>query len=249
MAKRYRTESEHQAFFLTRKVDRAIRDHNMIQSGDRILVGVSGGKDSLALLRLLNYRLRSASEKCELTAAHVSGDARGPLSAPPEALVRHLENEGVPFHIRPLEIARDEKLPMDCERCVWHRRKVLFEMADDLGCNKVALGHNLEDFAHTALINLFSSGRVEAMPFRREFFDGKFVVIRPLAYIRDHDLVGFAKACGFPADENSCPNTLTSRRQAARDILSQISSDFRNATVNIVRAASRNQVEFEEDDT
>ncbi len=237
MGRKWKSEAERRAFFLSKGVDKAIREHDMIDEGDRILVGVSGGKDSMSLLRLLNYRIRFAPVKYTLFAAHLRGDARGSEIEVPESFLRWLEDEGVPFHILDIILPENETLPMDCERCGRNRRRTLFEVADKFGCNKVALGHHLEDFAHTALMNLFSSGRLDTMAFRRDYFDGKFSIIRPLAYIRENELLRFARTCEFPIVAGDCPRAPTSSRQAARDLMLQVTREFKAANVNIVRAA------------
>ncbi len=249
MAKKWRTEAERHAFYLSKKVDRAIREHDMISDGDRILVGVSGGKDSLGLVRLLSYGLDHSPARYELAAAHVRGDARGSGVDPPEALAEWVRGEGIELHVRDIMLPEDEPLPMDCERCSRNRRRTLFEMARELGCNKVALGHNLEDFAHTALMNLLAFGRLETMAFSRSYFGGLFTVIRPLAYLREHELVRLAGAGEFPVVESSCRMAATSRRQAARKVMRAVSGEFRHAAMNIVRAACRNAPAFEEEET
>jgi len=237
MAKKWRTEAEKHAFYLSKSVDKAIREHNMIEAGDRVLVGVSGGKDSMSLLRLLVYRLGQSPVKYDLVAAHVRGDARGADVALSDSFVKWLEGEGVPFHIRDIILPPDEPLPMNCERCGRNRRHTLFAIADQFGCNKVALGHHLEDFSHTALMNLFGHGRLETMAFRRDYFGGKFSVIRPLAYIRENDLIRFAKICEFPIVPAQCPLAGETTRQSAREISRLISRRFRQANGNIIRAA------------
>ncbi|MCX6343985.1 MAG: hypothetical protein NT018_02780 [Armatimonadetes bacterium] len=236
MGKKWRSDAERHAFFLSKGVDKAVREHNMIEPGDRILVGVSGGKDSMSLLRLLIYRLKQSPIKYELVAAHVNGDARGVHLDLPETFVKWLEDEGVEFHIQDSILTPDEALPMNCERCSRNRRRTLFEIAEQYNCNKLALGHHLEDFAHTALMNLFQHGRLESMAFRRDYFGGKFGVIRPLAYIRENDLVRFARVCEFPIVQADCPMAAISKRQSSRDLMQHVSKDFRQANANIVRA-------------
>ena len=245
MTRKWKNEAEKQSVFLTRKVDRAIEQFNLIAPGDRILVGVSGGKDSVSLLHLLNWRLKCAPDKYELVAAHVRGDARGPDVNVPDAFPRWLESEGVPVVVRDIVLPEGEPLPMNCERCSRNRRRTLFEIADEMGCNKVALGHNLEDFAHTALINLFSSGKLETMEFRRDYFGGKFSVIRPLAYVREHELVRYVRACDLPVYQTGCPLAATGRRKVARDLMHEVGRSFKSANANIVRAACRNDLVFE----
>lgn len=245
--KKWRNESERHAFFLSKKVDKAVGDFDMINEGDRILVGVSGGKDSLALLELLVYRQRFSPVKYDVIAAHVQGDARGPGTALSEPLAKWVRSKGVELVVREISLPKDEPLPMNCERCGRNRRKTLFEIADELGCGKVALGHNLEDFAHTALINLFQSGKMETMAFRRDYFGGKFSVIRPLAYLREHEIIRFAKACDLPVTPSECPLATTSRRAAARSLMHGISREFRHASINIVRASRPDNLEFGEE--
>lgn len=210
----------------------------MIEEGDRILVGVSGGKDSMSLLRILIHWLKYSPTKYSLVAAHVRGDARGAAYEIPDSLMRWLEEQGVPFEIRDIVLPEGEELPMACERCARNRRRTLFEMAQSHGCNKLALAHHLEDFAHTALMNLFSSGRLETMAFRRVYFGGLFTLIRPLAYIRESELVRFAKTCEFPIMAADCPMGPLSDRESARELMHSVSKEFRSAAINIVRAAS-----------
>lgn len=237
MSRKWQTEAERSAFYLSKKVDAAIRDYNMIEESDRVLVGVSGGKDSMSLLRLLTYRQRFSPVKYEIVAAHVRGDARGADMELPESFLEWMKNEGVSVGIRNIMLAEDEALPMSCDRCGRNRRRTLFAIAEETGCNKVALGHHLEDFAHTALMNLFASGRLETMAYKRVYFGGKFSVIRPLAYIRENDLVRFARACEFPIMISDCPMAPLSARKSASELMRQISHDFRGASFNIVRAA------------
>jgi len=244
MTRKWTSEAERQAFFLTRKVDRAIREHDMIQEGDRILVGVSGGKDSMSLLGLLIHWLKYSPVKYELVVGHVIGDARGPVTDVPESFTQWLENEGVPYELRESHLADNEQLPMKCERCGRNRRRTLFEMADTHNCNKVALAHHLEDFAHTALINLFASGKLETMAFRRDYFGGKFSIIRPLAYIKESAIIRFAKTCEFPIVPSNCPIAPTSSRESARKLMFDISRGFRQASVNVVKAASGNTADI-----
>jgi tRNA 2-thiocytidine biosynthesis protein TtcA len=246
MAKKWRSEAERHAFFLSKKVDKAIREHNMIEEGDRVLVGVSGGKDSMALLRLLVYRQRFAEVKYELVAAHVRGDARGAGIEVPDSFTNWLASEGPPCAVWDIILPEDEPLPMGCERCGRNRRRTLFEIAEAHGCNKVALGHHIEDFSHTALLNLFYSGRLETMAYRRDYFGGKFSVIRPLAYIREHELVRFAKSCEFPVVQADCPMAATSRRKAASALMRQVSREFKSANINIIKAACEGNSEIDD---
>jgi len=220
---------------LLKKVNRAIRKYSLIEDDDRIVVAVSGGGDSLGLLRLLQMRQRSLSERVDLIAVRVYDDANtdARLRSDLEAWFQASEVE---YAFVPLEVPADEPRPLSCFRCAWHRRKALFLAADRLGCNKVALGHHADDLAETALLNLFYSGRWEGMEPRVEFFGGKITVIRPLLYVPKKDLTRFAQASGFPPPPPPCPNSLTSRRARMQTLLQEMEKDHRGAKSNLLRA-------------
>lgn len=231
------------AYWLLKDVNRAIRDYQMIGDGERVAVALSGGKDSLALLRLLDLRRRSTGERYELAAIHVVGDARGPeagLHAPLEAWLRE---SGYTYVIELLRLPEGEPLPMGCQRCTWNRRRTLFEAARRLGCTVVAFGHHADDLAQTTLLNLLFHGKVETMAPRREYFDGALRLVRPLCYTAEKDLRRFARAAGFPAPPPDCPQSDHSRRKLARDLLAQAERGCRDARTNLLRAGLRGNAE------
>ena len=151
------------AYWLLKDINKAIRDFEMIQDGDRIGVAVSGGKDSLTLLRLLDWRRKSVSLNYEIAALHIIGDARGPqcLTHPP--LLAWLENSGYTYAVEPVIIPENETLPMNCQRCTHNRRRTLFQVLQKMGCNVIAFGHHADDLAQTTLLNLFFGGRLETI--------------------------------------------------------------------------------------
>lgn len=225
------------AFFLLKQVNKAIRDFDMIADGDRIAVAVSGGKDSLSLLRLLHVRMESVRERYELVAVHVRGDARGPEAPRHPPLEDWLRRAGVEVIIEDMYLPPGEPLPMPCHRCTWNRRRTLFEIAHRLGCNKVAFGHHADDLAETTLLNLLYHGRVETMAPRASYFNGTFELIRPLVYVEEKELRRFAQVCGFPPPPSPCPRRETSRRQQMKEVLRLVERDCRQAKINLVRAA------------
>ena len=160
------------AYWLFKDINKAIRDFEMIQDGDRIGVAVSGGKDSLSLLRLLDWRRKSVPEKYELVALHIIGDARGPECPTHPPLSEWLENSGYEFAVEPVIIPEDEHLPMNCQRCTRNRRRTLFQVFRQMGCNVIAFGHHADDLAQTTLLNLLFGARVETMSPRRDYFIG-----------------------------------------------------------------------------
>lgn len=224
------------AYWLLKDVNRAIRDFEMIQDGDRVAVAVSGGKDSLSLLRLLEARRTQVPERYTLFAIHIQGDARGPETPPHPPLLDWLRESGFPYVVEPPRLPDGETLPLGCQRCTWNRRRVLFETAQRLGCNVVAFGHHADDLAQTTLLNLLYHGRVETMSPRRDYFDGVLRLVRPLCYLAESDVRRFARACGFPPPPEDCPQSDHSKRKLARDLLKQAEKGCKDARINLLRA-------------
>jgi len=229
--------AERIARFMVKKVNKAVYEFGMIKENDRIAVGLSGGKDSLVLLEMLIYRQLSAPEKYEVVAIHVVGDARGPGLPPYVELEDWLRKKGIQYDFRPIHLAADEVLPMTCERCIWNRRRTLFEMASDLKCNKVALGHHLDDFAETALLNLIHHGRLETMTPSATYFDGTFELIRPLLYIPKTEIERYAVTRDFPPPPPKCPRSADTQRQRMKELIAEMSKEAKNVRQNLVRAA------------
>ena len=152
-------QAQRLASFLVKKLNKAVYDFGMIDDRDRIAVALSGGKDSYSLLQMLIYRQGTVPERYSVVALHVVGDARGPDMPADNQMEGWLRAVGVEHLIRRTRLAESEQLPMPCERCTWNRRRTLFEMARELGCNKLAFGHQLDDLAQTVLLNLMYHGR------------------------------------------------------------------------------------------
>jgi len=196
---------------LLKSVNRAVRDFELIADGDRIAVGVSGGKDSRTLLDVL-LRGMDVPGTYTVVAVHVDGTGVGLPDLVPtlEPWFREL---GVDYEIAPLAVADDEPLPMNCFRCARNRRKALFLAAERLGCNKVAFGHHADDAAVTTLMSLMVKGRLETLEPRRSFFEGRLTLIRPLIYTTEKEIARYAHAQGwtFPP-ELACPREVDARR-------------------------------------
>lgn len=185
---------------LCREVGRAISDFNMIQGGDRVMVCLSGGKDSYALLDVLLKLRERAPVKFEIIAVNLDQKQPG---FPTHILPEYLTRLGVQFHIETQDTYSTVKRNIPegktmCSLCSRLRRAILYKVATDLGATKVALGHHRDDILATFFLNMFYAGQLKAMPPKLQSDDGKHIVIRPLAYIKERDLIRYAQVKAFP---------------------------------------------------
>lgn len=220
-------------------VNQAVRRYGLVADGDRIVVGLSGGKDSRTLLALLARGVDIPGDYA-LVAVHVDGTHVGLPDRKP-ALLPWLEGLGVAYEVAPMDVPEDEPLPMDCFRCAWNRRKTLFFAADRLDANKVALGHHADDAAVTALLSLLYKGRLEALAPTLSYFDGRFEVIRPLILVAEATIRRYARACGWEAAlarAPSCPQEGETRRATLEAFLASFPNREREQIrANLWRAA------------
>ena len=185
---------------LHRQLGQAIADFNMIEPGDKVMVCVSGGKDSYALLDLLIGRQRRSDVPYEVIAVNLDQKQPG---FPEHVLPEYLARVGVPFHIENQDTYSIVKrlIPEGqtmCSLCSRLRRGILYRVASELGATKIALGHHRDDMVVTLLMNMFFGGRLKSMPPKLVSDDGKHVVIRPLAYVAETDLERWAVQRDFP---------------------------------------------------
>ena len=192
---------------LRKLTGKAIGDFALIEDGDRIAVAVSGGKDSYALLHLLDELRRRAPIHYELVAVNIDAGFPGYRK---EVLRDYLSGCGFQFHIETADFAAviDEKRRPGssyCSFCARLRRGVLYSVADKLGCNKIALGHHLDDFIETLLLNQFYIGTLAAMSPKLLADNGRHTVIRPLVYVEEGEIRKLANRNGFPTIDCGCP--------------------------------------------
>lgn len=227
---------------LLKQLARASQDHRLIEPNDRIMVAVSGGKDSLSLLHLLREIQRRAPFEFSLIAVNVDQKQPG---FPADMLPRYFTEQGFPF-----EIVNDdtysvvkEKVPEGkgyCSLCSRLRRGILYTTAKRLGVTKIALGHHRDDCIETLLLNAFFSGQLRAMPARFRADDGINVVIRPLIYCAERDIAAFARDKQLPIIPcNLCGSQPNLQRQNIKRLLSELEQDHPHIK-NSLFAATRN---------
>ena len=206
---------------LLKKFHKACADYALIEDGDHILVGLSGGKDSLALVEFLGKRSQIFKPRFQVTALHVRVKERD-YQTDLSYLESFCRNVKVPFIVRDVEIGEEGDDSNPCFLCAWYRRKTLFNVAQELGCNKIALGHHRDDVIETLLMNLMFQGSFASMPPKLQLDKMPLQIIRPLCMIDEADLIKYAEQQGYQKQVKLCPFEHISSRQKVKDLLSQI---------------------------
>jgi len=224
---------------ITRKVGTTIRDHGMIGEGDYVLVGLSGGKDSLILLETLAERKKAVPYSFNLSAAHVAAEGIG-YHIDREKLESFCRNLEVPLHYRTIEPDL-EKDPAKsaCFVCSWHRRKALFALTRELGCNRLALGHHRKDAVETLLLNMVYHGSISSLPYSLEMFGGRIRLIRPLMDLDERLLEDYADTGDLVRVERSCPLEDHSKRAQMTGLIDEIEKIHGRGPFNVFRSMDK----------
>lgn len=224
-------------FYISKRVGKAITDYAMLSEGDKVAVAVSGGKDSLSLLKILQERKSFVPIKYEIIAVHID---LGYPDSYAKKIEKYFKKLKVNYHIERIDtLNKTEPKDINCFWCSWNRRKALFETAERLGCSKIALGHHKDDIVETILLNLFFHGEISAMSPKQELFGGKVVIIRPLVYVEEEMLKRFAKQEGLLGITGRCPKANLSQRTQIAKIIQQLKKICPDIKTNIFRSIKR----------
>lgn len=218
---------------IRKQFGRATLGYSMFNDGDKILVALSGGKDSLTLLQLLAERSRIFKPSISIVAAHVTM-VNIPYKANIEYLREFCSGLGVEFHLLESGFnSSTDTRKSPCFLCSWNRRKALFTLAQEKGCNKIALGHNMDDFIETMLMNITFQGTFSAMSPVMTMEKFPITIIRPLCLTNESDIELYAKESSFPPQNKNCPYEDSTNRKAMKDMLQRLESINPEARYNL----------------
>src|SRR3954469_10056178 len=225
---------------IAKKVTKAITEYGLIEDGDRVMVGLSGGKDSWALLQILDILRKRAPISFSLIAVTVDSGYDGYRH---DLISRTCEQRGWEYRIQHTGIGGviDDILDANatpCSLCARLRRGVLYRIAKEVGASKIALGHHMDDFIETLLLNLFFAGALKAMPAKLASDDGAHVVIRPLAYVGEDEARAYAKESALPISGSCCPacGDLGLQRQRMKQLLMQLEGEHPGVKTSMLKA-------------
>src|SRR6476661_9203912 len=233
----YRSELESR---LAKKTTKAIVDYRMLEDGDRVMVGLSGGKDSWALLQVLDFLRQLAPFPFSLVAVNVDS---GYKEYKHDVIARTCEARGWEYRIEHTGIgeAIEDILDVDqtpCSLCARLRRGVLYRLAKEVGATKIALGHHMDDFVETVLLNLFFQGSLKAMPARLVSDSRKHIVIRPLVYVTEAEARAYTQECGLPIIGCCCPacGDLSLKRQRIKRLIAELELEHPDIKNSMIKA-------------
>jgi tRNA 2-thiocytidine biosynthesis protein TtcA len=229
---------------LSKKAGQAIYDHRMIEPDDRVLVAISGGKDSYVLLEVLADRKKHLPFHFDLEAVHVHLEGVGyqiDLNYA-NALCQSL---AVPLHVvkETVDLNQDPGKSA-CQVCAWFRRKYIFDLTCELGLNKLALGHHMDDALETLLLNMMYHGSISSMPANLRMFDRRVHLIRPLLFLQESQVISYSSMRDYPASLEKCPHEHVSRRENARELVDKMCQQHPGARLNMFRSMNKILAEY-----
>lgn len=224
---------------ISRKVGSTIFEHNLLEANDRLLIALSGGKDSYILLEILADRKRHLPFPIELFAVHVAIKEVGYNN---DLVYMQSFCDELNVSLTIVETSADlfqnpKKAP--CFVCSWHRRKQIFHLSKELNCNKLAFGHHMDDALQTYMLNLIYHGSISSMPYKLSMFEGRVQLIRPLLNLEENILIEYAAERMFPKELQKCRYDKETKRTEVNQILDKIYQSHRLAKINLFRSMSK----------
>jgi tRNA 2-thiocytidine biosynthesis protein TtcA len=228
--------------------EKAILDYGMLRKGDRCLVAVSGGADSLTLLTLLCGPTVQVPQDIEVLAVYLDLGFAGEQEKRCRRLKDHFQRMGCASVVEKTDIgpaAHDPKHRKNpCFLCARQRRKRLFEIAQQYGCQKVLLGHHRDDIIETFFLNVLFSREISTMVPKQKVFSGQFQILRPMAYLEERLIKKFAREQHLPVLKNGCPTSRTSHRMKVKRMLAGLERENGDVRANVFRALSNVRLEY-----
>ena len=235
---------------ITARFHKACADYGLIADGDHLLIGLSGGKDSLLLTELLGRRAKIYKPRFQVTALHVRVKERD-YHTDLSYIESFCAEAGVPLIVRDVEIGpnpdpslKGREISNPCFLCSWYRRKALFNVAQELGCNKIAFGHHRDDVVQTLLMNLIFQGAFATMPPILQLEKMPLQIIRPLCLIDEADIIRYAQLREYQKQTKLCPFEHVSSREKVKDLLEQIKTLNPEAVDSIFGAMTNIKTEY-----
>jgi len=229
---------------IQRKVGKAVKEHELINRGDRILLAISGGKDSLVMMHALKTRSVNFPFNIDLAAAYVHTENM-PYSIDTDYIESLCRNLDIPFSIISTSVNLDsDKNKQACFICSWNRRKELFNFARDNGFNKVSFGHHKDDIIQTLLMNMAFQGSISTMPPRLKMFKGAIEIIRPLTGVTEKECREYARIAGFRDELKICPHEDLTKRKRIEEIINELEKLNPDVRFNLFNSMTNIQDEY-----
>lgn len=223
---------------IRKKIGRAINTYSLIGSDDRVLVALSGGKDSLVLLDAVTARLSCLPIRYDVIAAHVD-NRELPVSVSIDYLQEFCDARNVPLVVKKISPGIDfSRDTCACYACSMHRRRVLFDLMKETQCTRLAFGHHMDDIVETLMMNMVLNGKFSTMPLSLPVFGGQFDIIRPLGLLSEDEVLRYARIMDFRTGVGACPFGEKSKRAEMKKIIGQLENISKNARRNVFRSAS-----------